>query len=237
LGVCGSIALFGVRTLSQTPGSSQTPKPFDAEQWQTMSEQEKKRDFEKRHRQLELERAKKDKEVAKVGRGPLIDPKQRRKKLHDEFVEMIKEFLQEKAALEPTEEQWKLIKPKLEKLRQLREQANSKVGLGLAGGSTDTGRRPTSAARTPVPTWQWKDPWKGKASGELSEAQRIAKQLITLVERENVAPGTLKRTMEALRKARRNEAETEKQLAEARNELREVLTTRQEAALVLMNRL
>ena len=41
--------------------------------------------------------------------------------------------------------------------------------------------------------------------------------------------------MDALRKARKEEAEIIKQRAEAQNELRELLTTRQEAALVLMN--
>jgi len=43
--------------------------------------------------------------------------------------------------------------------------------------------------------------------------------------------------MDALRKSRTKEAELERQLSEAYRELREILTTRQEAALVLMNRL
>jgi len=40
-----------------------------------------------------------------------------------------------------------------------------------------------------------------------------------------------------LRRARREEAEIERRLDEARDELREILTTRQEATLVLMNSL
>jgi hypothetical protein len=42
------------------------------------------------------------------------------------------------------------------------------------------------------------------------------------------------RKVAALRKARSKEAEIQKQLAEARRELREGLTTRQEAVLVLL---
>jgi len=44
-----------------------------------------------------------------------------------------------------------------------------------------------------------------------------------------------RRKIAALRKARGKEAEIRKQLAEARRELREILTTRQEAILVLLD--
>ena len=195
---------------------------------------QKKKELAKRRRQRKLERAQKNKELAKVGRGPLIDREQRRKESQERWAKIRKEFLTEKSLLGATEEQWKLIKAKLEKVkkvRQLHEQARSTVGMFLAGGSSDSG---TSAN---VPAWQWKRPWKDKAPSEMTEAQRLAKELIALVERKNTTPQAFRRKMDALRKARSEQAQFKRQLSDARRELCEILTTRQEAALVLMNRL
>jgi hypothetical protein len=141
-------------------------------------------------------------------------------------------FIFEKFALRATEEQWKLIKPKLEKVRQLRDQAYSAVGASLGSESRGVGR-----ARTNTPAWQWKRPWKNKAPSELTEAQKIANELIALVEKTNTNPEAFRLKMAALRKARVQESDIKKQLAEAQKELRGILTTRQEAALVLMGRL
>jgi len=197
-----------------------------------MTEEERKREFAKWRRQRKLEFAQKKKERAKVGRGPLIDRKQRAKELQEKAAESRKEFLMEKSLLGATEEQWKLIKAKLEKVkkvRQLHEQARSTVGMFLASGSSDSG---TSAN---IPAWQWKRPWKDNAPSELTEAQKLAKELIALVERKNTTPQAFRRKMAALRKARSEQAEFERQLSDARRELCDILTTRQEAALVLMN--
>ncbi len=253
-----SLTVFTVRTLSQARSSNRTIKPPDAERLRNMTEEERKREVAKwrrqwkleiaqkkkerakRIRQRRLERAQKNKELAKVGRGRLIEPEQRLKNMRKKAAEGRKEFLMEKSLLGATEEQWKLIKAKLEKVekvRQLRKQVRSTVGASLAG-SRDSG---TSAN---VPTWQWQRPWKDKAPSELTETQRLAKELIALVEKKNTTPQAFRRKMVALRKARSEEAELDRQLAEARRELsearrelREMLTTRQEAALVLMNRL
>ena len=122
--VCFSIAAFAVQTLSQARGSN-PPKPPDLERLQNMTEQERKRYFEKMRTQRELERAQKkrelakeraqkERELAKEGRGQLISIQQRRKNSRKKIAEITKELLREKAALGATEEQWKLIKPKLE---------------------------------------------------------------------------------------------------------------------------
>ena len=161
-----------------------------------------------------------------------LDAEQRRKEFQ-EFQERVakerKEFLRENYALGASEEQWKVIKAKLEKVRLLREQARFTVGVSLTSSS---GSR--AGARANVPVFQWKRPWKGKAGSELTEAQKLAKQLIALVESKYTTLEQFGRTMDALRKARSKEVEIERQLADARKELREVLTTRQEAVLVLM---
>jgi hypothetical protein len=163
-----------------------------------------------------------------------LDREQRQKEFQESVAKLKEEFLREKYALRVTEEQWKLIKAKLEKVRQLRDQATSTVGVFLIS-SSGSGTSSVGRASRSVPTWQWKQPWKDKAPGEMTEAQKLAKQLIALVEKQYTSTEQFRRTMDALRKARRKEAEIIRQLSEAQQELREMLTTRQEAALVLMN--
>lgn len=191
-----------------------------------MTDAERRKEAAETRRQREL----KNRELAKEGRGPLIDRKERAKEIRKEVAERKKEFLREKSALGATEEQWKLIKAKLEKVRQLQDRANSAVGASLAGSSSGG-----VGARSNVPTLQLKKLWKDKAPGELSETQRLAMQLIALVERKNTTPQAFRSRTAALRKARSEETQLKRQLAAARRELCEMLTTRQEAALVLMN--
>jgi hypothetical protein len=256
---CALLAVFGVRTQSKTPGADQQAKSSQSERTRdandrngakgvedffqrlrNMTPDQQIRAIEKRarerairNRQLRPQRVRKVREIAKEV-----------KKQHEEFVqEFLREWkeagglLWEKRALMglgTSQEQWKLIQPKLGRVRQLRLRANSTVGLFLAGGSSDQKAR--RGVNPTIPALQWKRPWKGKAPDELTEAQKLAKRLIALVERKNVAPGTLERTMEALRKARRQEAvKLEPKLSEARQQLRKALTAHQEAALVLMN--
>ena len=234
--VCFSIAVLTVQTLSQTSSSNQTIKPRDAERLRNMTGEERKKELEKLRVQRKLERERRRKELEEErwrwelgSEQRRLDREQKRKEAQERRAKIKKEFLYEKYALKPTEERWKLIKPKLEKVRQLSKQARSTIGASLAGSSSGG-----AGARPNAPIWQWKRPWKDKAPSELTEAQRIAKELVALVERKNTTPEAFRRKMAALRKARSEEAELKRQLTEARRELREVLTTRQEAALVLM---
>jgi hypothetical protein len=84
-----------------------------------------------------------------------------------------------------------------------------------------------------VPKLQWHRPWKDKPLKDLTEAQRLADEIRILLEKKGTPMEVFRRKVAALRKARSKEAEIQKQLAEARRELREILTTRQEAVLVL----
>ena len=97
------------------------------------------------------------------------------------------------------------------------------MSLGSSSGRTEAS----------LPKLQWERPWKYKPLFELTEAQRLARQLRTLLEKKGTTPQVFRRKIAALRKARSKEAEIQKQLAEARRELSEGLTTRQEAVLVL----
>ena len=127
-----------------------------------------------------------------------------------------------KKALGGSEERWKLIQPKLEKVQSLRDLARSTIGAGVSDGTGQGG-----------PALKWERPWKDKPPNELTEAQRLARHLRMLLEKKDTPPQVLGRKMAALRKARRKEAEIKKQLAEARRDLREILTTREEAILML----
>ena len=238
--VCFSLTVLTAQTLPQAPMPKRSRNMTDAEwkkeieKWRAqrkLERERKRKESKKRVAERKRKWDEKVKELANEGRGPLIDREKRRKELQEKATERRKEFLREKSALGVTEEQWKVIRPKLEKIRQLREQANSFVGAFLAGGSSDRRKKEV------VPTWQWKRPWKDKAPSELTEAQKLAKELIVLVEKKNTSNESFRNKIAALRKARSKEAKLEKQLSEAQKELREILTTRQEAALVLMGRL
>ncbi len=205
-----------------------------------MSEAQRRREAERRLRQHELERRRRQEERRKeiAERKPEIARlrKQRRLQLeqamkeHEKEIEKIGGYAchRAKMALGESEERWKLIQPKLEKVQSLRDQATSTVGAGLSDGSSDSRTGPSG------PALQWKRPWKDKPLNELTEAQRLARHLRALLERKDTTPQAFRRKIVALRKARSKEAEIERQLAEARRELREILTTRQEAILVLM---
>jgi hypothetical protein len=230
LGVSGSIALLAVAALSQERDSRRISDLPDLERLRSMTEAQREREAAKRKKQRELEarqRARESKKKLEEHRKRV----QRRKEAQEGPAETKRELLGAKRALGVTQEQWKLIRPKLEKVRDLRGRAHSTVGLLLSSSSASAAG---SAQGPSVPAWQWNVSWKDKAPGELSEAQRTANRLMALVDRQKVAPGALRRTMDALRKARRDEAEIKKQLAQARAELREGLTPRQEAGLTLL---
>lgn len=223
--LCFSMALLAVQALSQVPSSSGSARGSDAERRRKMADAERRRESAERRRQREL----KNKELAKEGRGLLIDRETKRKKT----AERRKEFTVQKWALGATPEQWTLIKAKLEEVRRLKEQAKSTIRVVLAGSiASETGRK--TGAGTTAPLWQWKDPWKAKPPDEMTEAQRLGEQLVALLGRNSTTPEAFRLKMDALRKARTQEAELRRQLSEVQRDLREMLTPRQEAALVLM---
>ena len=228
--LCSLIALLTAHALPQMQSSNQSARTYDAAARRRMIDAQRRKEAEKRRRQMEL----REKELAKGERKPRIDRAQQIKEFQEEVAKIKKEFLYEKYALRANEEQWNIIKAKLEELRYFRDQARSTVGIGLTS-SSSSGTKSNSSARRNVPTWQWKQPWKDKNPSELTEAQKLAQQLIALVENNNTTPEQFRRKMDALLKARKEEEHIERQLAEAQKELRELLTTRQEAALVLMN--
>jgi len=197
-----------------------------------------KREAAKRRKQRELEREQRQRESKKEldeiqqKRKTRKEMKEKRKEIWEKEKEEAGGFIIEKYTLGATEEQWKIIKAKLEKVRHLRDQARSTARMGMTS-TSGSGTSSRGNASQSVPTWQWGKPWKDKVPSELTDAQKLAGQLIALVEKKDTTPVQFRRAMDALRKARREEAEIKKQMSEAQQELRKVLSTRQKAALVL----
>jgi hypothetical protein len=205
-----------------------------------MSEAQSKREAERRLRQPQLEGRRRTKERLKemAERKPDMDQIRKQRRLLREQARKEKDKEIEKSggfacyfakiALGESEERWQLIQPKLKKMKDLRDQATSTVGTGVTDGPSDSRTGPS------VPRLKWERSWKDKPLSELTEAQRLARQLRTLLERKDTTPHAFSRKIAALRKARSKEAEIGRQLTEARRELRQILTTREEVILVLL---
>jgi hypothetical protein len=96
---------------------------------------------------------------------------------------------------------------------------NSVSGAGGGGGSAGSGVGQ-----------MWSGPLWRLADRELTEGEKTCEELLTLLEDKNSKQQDIDQKIDALRRARDNAA---KELAKARQELREVLTARQQARLVL----
>lgn len=111
-----------------------------------------------------------------------------------------------KASLEVSEEEWEVLRPKIDKVRSFRMNAQ-RTGMGR-------GRRNGSPETVDITPMQ-------KASRELNEA----------LSNKESSPKDIAAKLAALREARKK---NEGELGEARKQLKELLTQKQEAHLVLM---
>jgi len=226
--------------LKKSPG----PR-LDPQRLRNMTEQQRK-DEVARVRRLREEAARKrqqarPKETAREQAERLAKSKaereRKRKAIKEIRAKWAREFLNEKYALVVTDEQWAVIKPKLQRIRDLRSSPRSSAGLGLtSSGSSQTGKGEAEGGG--VPTWQWSARWLDLPLARRTEGQKIAGELIDLVADKNTTARQFQEKMAALRKVRSVEEaakrKKEEPLPEAQQELRDMLTTRQEAALVLM---
>jgi len=169
-----------------------------------------------------------------------------------------------KQALRATEEQWKAIKPKLDKVRELRNRANVSIRLMCVGGGVSgmggssvvdkgfgrgsmsgfgsnvvfgggeivqkQGGAGGSSSRSTI-SWVWLRPSRHKGFENLNEGEKNCEELFRLLEGKNSELEQIRQKMEALRKFRQ---EAKKELAIAQQELRQLVTPHQEAALVMM---
>ena len=163
-----------------------------------------------------------------------------------------------KLALRVDEKQWKVIGPKLKKVRACRAEAFAGIALPFqssfvtgtgpgqtggaagggfaggfhfeAGGNAGGGMAPGS---TDWPDYDDKPAPSGSsaAAGQTSDGQTICQELQRLLQTPDATPEQINQKLDELRKARDNGA---KQWAGAQQKLREVLNLHQQATLVMM---
>ena len=116
-----------------------------------------------------------------------------------------------KVALGATDDEWTALKPRVEKVQDVQRQSSGRMGMmGGRGGRGGTG---------------------GAAGGaEQSDIQKKSQDLQTLLNNPNATPEQIKTALTVLRDAR---IKTEQELAQAQAALKELLTQRQEAVLVV----
>ena len=143
------------------------------------------------------------------------DPEEFRRRM-EEWRRRSDERLREQ--LEVSEEEWKkVLKPRIEEVQTLLRQ--SRVGMrGMMGRFGRRGGRAGRQAR------------QVQGEREQTDIAKKTEALRTLLENKDAKTGAIKSALRDLQKARANAS---KKLAKARDKLREVVTARQEAHLVL----
>jgi len=127
-----------------------------------------------------------------------------------------RKFLQER--LGATDEEWQILEPKIEKVRELTRQAGDQTAPGGAGRLATMGTRGRSFRNL--------DP-----NAPQPDVQKKADELRTTLSKKDVKPEEVTAALKAYREAR---AKVRKKLAAARKDLKALLTVRQEAQLVEM---
>ena len=116
-------------------------------------------------------------------------------------------------ALGVTPEEWKALAPKVEKVQQL--------GMQVGGGMMMGGRGGRGGRGAP----------EGAPEAQPTEMQKSRQSLRGVLDNQESSPEQVKTALESFRQAR---AKAQAELEAAQRDLREVLTVRQEAQLVLM---
>ena len=153
------------------------------------------------------------------GQGPggrMFDPEQMRQMMEQRM----------KEALGVTDDEWKVLGPRVMKVQELSRQANAGGrGMGMMFGR---GRRGGPGGQG--------GPGGDRPGGrgmnrELTEVEKIQEELQTTLENTASTPDQIKQQLTKLRAAKEK---AKQELAKAQQDLRQVLTLRQEATLVLM---
>jgi hypothetical protein len=152
--------------------------------------------------------------------GPQFDPAQMRQMMEQRMQEM----------LGATAEEWKVLGPRVMKVQELSRQTGGRgpgmmvFGRGMRGGSGGPGGPGGPGGRGPVVVM----------NRDLTEVEKIQEELQTMLDNTSATPDQIKAELTKLRAAREK---TKQELAKAQQDLRQVLTVRQEAQLILMGML
>jgi chromosome segregation ATPase len=148
--------------------------------------------------------------------GGRIDPTQFRQMMNDRMKEL----------MGANDEEWKALQPRIEKLQQLQRDASNFGGMGLlmdfGGGGGGRGGRGFGGPGGPG------------GDRQPSVSQQKTSELVEVVKNKESSPAQLKEKLAAAKAAR---AQAKAELAKAQEELRELLTVRQEAVLTAIGTL
>ena len=213
---CLSIVLFAGQTLSQTRSAGGTRKTPDWILQKNMTSEQINIEMQKRSKRLQMQNKKRIEQLEKQSR---IESEQR----SSESMRQV---------LRATKQQWKVIKPRLDKVEYLSKQARVSITPASFRRSRGSGG-PNNQQSVPKVEegWKWTKSWEKKAPSELTKGERTCEELLLLLEDKNSNQEEIEQKVEALRKVRE---EAGKQLAMAQQELRGVLTFRQEVTFELM---
>lgn len=144
-------------------------------------------------------------------------------RMRQRMLERVKEALSA-ADKEMTEEEWKILQPKIVKVQTLSGQTTGMGGMARMGRRRPGGgERPAEGAE---PTRKLTDVEK-----MAQDLQKSAQQLQAALDNKDAKLGEIKQKLTALRAAREK---VKQESAKAQKALRDILTLRQEAQLVLM---
>ena len=135
-----------------------------------------------------------------------FDPEQMRQRMLERF----------KEALGATDEEWKVLAPRIQKVQTLSSQLRGRGGMG----GMFVGRTPRRET-----------PERPEPTREPTAVEKALQELQAVLDNEEARPMEIKQKLTALRQAREK---VKQELAKAQQELRGLLTARQEAQLVLM---
>jgi hypothetical protein len=153
------------------------------------------------------------------GPGGRFDPAQMRQMMAQRMKEQ----------LGADDEAWKVIEPRLTKVMELNREVSGGPGgmFGMFGrgnrGGNATNRGPRGGQNA-----------QGGPAEPQTAVQKATEQLRTTLENQSASPDEIKKNLAALRDAREK---AKAELATAQQELKKILTVRQEAQLVLMGQL
>jgi ElaB/YqjD/DUF883 family membrane-anchored ribosome-binding protein len=131
-----------------------------------------------------------------------------------QFRQRMEERLKEQ--LQVNDDEWKVLQPKIEKVMEAQRDANGGRGMFFRNGRRGGG------------------PDQASNNGATSPVQDKARELQAVLEDKEAKPEKIKAALSAYREAR---AQAKANLTKAQDDLREVLTTRQESVLVMMGML
>jgi hypothetical protein len=137
----------------------------------------------------------------------------------------------ERESIGATYAQWRTIKPRFQALKDLMEQSYAMIRPQMSYSKGSTVRTGTTEyQRPPACKWRWDRPSEDKAWEELGPAERTCEELLDLLTDETTPLEQIWEKVELLRRQKHEAAEL---VQEAREELREVVNPRQEAALTV----